>query len=305
MMTTPPPPRHLPHGAPAVPGGLLAGRRAARIRAIANSSQLPQERALADSMVMTAWLTAAQRARYAVSLRAGLQVEDFMERLADERRVVLEEGADPVEDELASAAEAERAARQLPLRVLEGALLLLALVLAVTLVVLGLRADGLSRSSLPPSAGPFLIGVAVLVILAAVVGTVASRRRDRSLLGWAVDRPGQLGRGLPMRRPLQGGSAGPAILSSLGPAVLVGLGIIAICVGAAVLLITLLSPDAATMTTAALWSLGGGVLALLLAVLAVQLRGRRLEQIVRRERAAEWFGDLRPTREADVDADEA
>lgn len=298
MMTTPPPPRHLPHGAPAVPGGLLAGRRAARIRAIANSSQLPEERALADSMVMTAWLTAAQRARYAVSLRAGSQVEDFMERLADERRVVLEEGADPVQDELASAAEAERAARQLPLRLLEGGLLLVALGLAVALVVLGLRAEDLSRSSLPPAAGPFLIAIAVLVILAGVLGTIATRRRDRTLLGWAVDRPGQLGRGLPMRRPLQGGSAGPAILSSLGPAVLVGLGIIAICVGAAVLLITLLSPDAATMTAAALWSLGGGVAALLLAVLTVQLRGRRLEQIVRRERAAEWFGDRRPADES-------
>ncbi|GAA1488476.1 hypothetical protein [Brachybacterium sacelli] len=28
----------------------------------------------------------------------------------------------------------------------------------------------------------------------------------------------------------------------------------------------------------------------MLAILAVQLRGRRLEQIVRRARAAEWFG---------------
>ena len=54
---------------------------------------------------MTAWLTAAQRARYAPSLRSGPSTEEFAERLADERRVVLEEGADPVADELASAAD--------------------------------------------------------------------------------------------------------------------------------------------------------------------------------------------------------
>ena len=97
----------LQHGAPAFSAGPFAGRHAARIRAIAISSQLPEERALADSMVMTAWLSAAQRETYAEQLRARPDAEDFVERLAEERRVVLVEGADPVSDELESAAEAE------------------------------------------------------------------------------------------------------------------------------------------------------------------------------------------------------
>ncbi|WP_193104278.1 hypothetical protein [Brachybacterium sp. FME24] len=299
MTNTPPPPRHLHHGAPAVPGGVLAGRQAARIRAIANSNLLPEERALADSMVMTAWLSAAQRAQYAVSLHAGSHAEAFMENLADERRVALDEGADPVADELASAAQAERAARQLPLRVLETVLLLGALGCVSALVVIGVRAEELSRTALPPATVPLLVTIGVAMVLAALVGTIATRRRDHRLLDWAVTRPGQLGRGLPMHRALQGDSAGPALLRLLGPALLVGIGIIAICVGAAVLLITLLSGDDSSLTTTALWSLGGGVLALLLAVVAVQLRGRRLEQIVRRARAAQWFGETGPLGETD------
>ena len=285
-----PPPRHLQHGAPAVSGGPFGGKHAARIRAIASSSQLPTERARADAIVMTAWLTAGQRAQYAPSLRAAGHGEDFVEHLADERRVVLEEGPDPQDDELDSARRAERSARQLPLRILETLLVLGAL---ACFTVAALRTEygaGMSRDALPDGIVPLLVGTVLCLIAGAVVGAVATRRRDHQLLDWAVSRPGQLGRGLPLRRPLQGGSVGPALLRGVGPAVLVAAGVIAICVGAAILLITLLSDADSEATTLALWLLGGGVLALLLAVIAVQLRGRRLEQIVRRARAAEWFG---------------
>ena len=125
------------------------------------------------------------------------------------------------------------------------------------------------------------IVLAVCLVAAAIVGTIATRRRDRLLLDWAVPRPGQLGRGLPVRRALQGGSAGPAVLRGLGPAGLVGAGILAICVGAAILLITLLSGEDPAATRLALWLLGGGVVSLLLAVIAVQLRSRRIVQMTR------------------------
>ena len=62
MSTPAPSPRHLPPSGPATPSGLFAGRQAAKIRAILNADLLPEERASADAMVMTAWLTAAQRA---------------------------------------------------------------------------------------------------------------------------------------------------------------------------------------------------------------------------------------------------
>jgi hypothetical protein len=288
-MTNTPSPRHLQHGAPVVPEGPFGGRQAARIRAIAGSNLLPEERALADALVMTAWLTASQRARYGETLRAASDADDILDGLADERRVVLSEGADPVDDELESAAVAERAARQLPLRLLEALLLLIAggLVAAVVLRVIDAEEPGLA--GVPVEAWPLAAGLGAALVAAAVVGAAATRRRDRSLLEWASGRPGQLGRGLPLLRPLQGDSAGPAVLRAVGPAVLFAAGIIAICIGAAVLLISLLNSQEGSMAPA-LWSLGGGVLALLLAVVAVQLRGRRLEQIVRRARAAEWYG---------------
>src|SRR5699024_4869446 len=122
MSTPPPPPRHLPRSDPSMPTGLFGGRQAARLRAVVNADLLPEERASADALVMTAWLSAAQRAQYAPTLRSGPHPEEFAQRLADERRVVLEEGADPVADELESAALAEREARQVPLRILEGVL---------------------------------------------------------------------------------------------------------------------------------------------------------------------------------------
>lgn len=239
---------------------------------------------------MTAWLSAPQREAYAGSLRARSHAEDFVERLADERRVVLAEGADPVADELESAAEAEQAARQTPLRVLEAVLMLGALVCFLLTVLRTEFAEGLSSEALPESALGLLTAAASCMVAAAVVGSIATRRRDRHLLDWAVSRSGQLGRGLPVRRPLQGDSAGPAVLRGVGPALLVAGGVLAICVGAAILLITLLSSADDAATTLALWMLGSGVVALLLAVAAVQLRGRRLEQNVRRARAAEWFG---------------
>lgn len=291
MSTPAPPPRHLPPTGSGTPTGLFGGRQAAKLRAIVSADLLPEERAAADALVMTAWLTPAQRAQYAPSLRSGHLAEEFAQRLADERRVVLEEGADPVADELESAARAERAARQLPLRVLETVLLLVVLGCAVAVVVLGLRAEGTGPAGrLLDQALPLLATMLVAALLAAVVGTAATRRRDRRLLDWAVSRPGQLGRGLPLHRPLQGESAGPAIAQVLGPALLVGAGVLAIVAGAAILLITPMIGDELGVADRAPWLLGGGAISLLGAVLVILLRQRRLLTSVRRARAAEWLG---------------
>lgn len=282
-------PRHLPPRASSGPlTGVLFGQ-AARLRAVVNADLLPRERAAADALVLTAWLSAAQRERYAPSLRAPGSVEEFAERLADERRVVLEEGADPVADEVGAAAEAERGARQIPLRLLEGALLLGALVCVVLTVLRSLDAADLSRH-LAAEAGPLLGGMLLCLVLAAVVGAVATRRRDRTLLDWAVSRPGQLGRGLPLRRPLQGESAAPVVLGSLGPALLLGAGVLAIVAGAAVLLLSLMLRAEIVATEQAPALLIGGVIALVAATAAVYLGGRRRERRARRVRASEWIG---------------
>ena len=252
---------------------------------------LPEDRAAADALVMTAWLTAAQRARYAPSLRSGPSTEEFAQRLADERRVVLEEGADPVDDELASAAEAEQRAGQLPLRVVEALLVAAALTMLAVTLVLGLRSEATALAARFPEHGPTLLVLALVAgLLAALVGTVATRRRDHLLLSWAVSRPGQLGRGLPLRRPLQGESAGPAVARSLGPALLVGAGVLMIVAGAALLLISPMLGDVAGVSHWAPWLLGGGAGALVVAVLLVYLRSRRVRTIARRARAAEWIG---------------
>lgn len=292
MSTPPPPPRHLPHSGPSMPTGLFGGRQAARLRAVVNADLLPEERASADALVMTAWLTAAQRAQYAPTLRSGPHPEEFARRLADERRVVLEEGADPVADELESAARAEREARQIPLRVLEGLLLAVAAGAVAWLVL-----AALGEEALPEALLPGIVVVVLPAVAAAVVGEVATRRRDRELLDWAVSRPGQLGRGLPVRRPLQGGSAGPAVVHSLGPALLVGAGVLAIVGGAAVLLITLMLREGSGAEALAPWLLGGGAAALVVAVLAVYLRSRRLLRLARRSRAAAWIGPSAPQEE--------
>lgn len=285
MSTPPPPPRHLPRSDPSMPTGLFGGREAARLRAVVNADLLPEERASADALVMTAWLSAAQRAQYAPTLRSGPHPEEFAQRLADERRVVLEEGADPVADELESAALAEREARQVPLRILEGVLLAVAAGAVVWMVLADMGGEALPEALLPG-----IVVVLLAAVAAAVVGEVATRRRDRALLDWAVSRPGQLGRGLPLRRPLQGGSAGPAVVQSLGPALLVGAGVLAIVGGAAVLLITLMLREDTGAAALAPWLLGGGAAALVVAVLAVYLRSRRLLRLARRARAAAWIG---------------
>ena len=285
MSTPPPPPRHLPRSDPSMPTGLFGGRQAARLRAVVNADLLPEERASADALVMTAWLSAAQRAQYAPTLRSGPHPEEFAQRLADERRVVLEEGADPVADELESAALAEREARQVPLRILEGVLLAVAAGAVVWMVLADMGGEALPEALLPG-----IVVVLLAAVAAAVVGEVATRRRDRALLDWAVSRPGQLGRGLPLRRPLQGGSAGPAVVQSLGPALLVGAGVLAIVGGAAVLLITLMLREDTGAAALAPWLLGGGAAALVVAVLAVYVRSRRLLRVTRRPRAAAWIG---------------
>ena len=297
MSTPAPPPRHLPHDGPATPSNQFDGRQAARLRAAVSADLLPQERASADALVMTAWLTAEQRALYAPSLGSGPGTEEFAQRLADERRVVLEEGADPVEDELESAEQAERAARQLPLRLVEAVLLVVAFGLALITMVQSLRSDAAEIADRLPEQGVALLVLAVVCgLLAALVGAVATRRRDRMLLDWAVSRPGQLGRGLPLRRPLQGDSAGPAVARSLGPALLVGAGVLLIVAGAALLLISPMLGDLGGYSVWAPWLLGGGFAALLVAVALVYIRSRRVRQISRRSRAAQWVGPT-PLRE--------
>lgn len=291
MSTPAPPPRHLPRSESVTPPGLFGGRQTARLRAIVNADLLPEERASADALVMTAWLSAAQRAHYAPSLRAGHHPEEFIQRLADERRVVLEEGADPVSDELDSARQAEQDARQLPLRLVEAALLLVVLGCFVATVVQSIRSEGSGLADRLPELAPQLLATLVVAaLLAAIIGKVATWRRDRILLDWAVSRPGQLGRGLPLRRPLQGESAGPALVQALGPALLVGAGVLAIVAGAAILLITLMLGDEQGMGEYAPWLLGGGAVSLVAAVLAIYLRHRRLLKVMRRARAAEWLG---------------
>lgn len=291
MSTPVPPPRHLPHDGPATPSNLFGGRQAARLRAAVSADLLPEERASADALVMTAWLTPDQRARYASSLRSGPGTEEFAQRLADERRVVLEEGADPVQDELESAEQAEQAARQLPLRLVEAVLLLVAFALTTITVIQSLRSEAPEITDRLPEQGVVLLVVALVSgLLAALVGALATRRRDRMLLDWAVSRPGQLGRGLPLHRPLQGDSAGPAVARSLGPALLVGAGVLMIVAGAALLLISPMLGDLGGYSVWAPWLLGGGFAALLLAVVLVYLRSRRVRQISRRSRAAEWVG---------------
>ena len=282
-------PRHLPPRGSAGPlaGGLFG--QAARLRAVVSADLLPRERAAADALVLTAWLSTAQRERYAPSLRSPGSVEEFSERLADERRVVLEEGADPVPDEADAAAEAERTARQVPLRILEGVLLLAALACVVLTVLRSLEASDLP-AHLAAEAGPLLGGMLLALVLAGLVGAIATRRRDRLLLDWAVSRPGQLGRGLPLESPLQSESAGPVVLRSLGPAILLGAGILAIVAGAAVLLLSLMLRTDIIAADQAPALLIGGVVALVAATAAVYVSGRRRELAARRVRASEWIG---------------
>lgn len=286
------PPRHLQHAASSHHGALFPGRGAARLRALASSDALPRERAMADATVLTAWLTAAQRARYAPALRAGEDLDTFVERLAEERRVVLEEGAEPVADEVTAAASAERRARQPLLRVLEG-LALAAMVLAVVRVVLlALAAEAGVVPEQPRLALLWTGGAAAALLVAAVLGSAATRRRDRVLLDWASGRPGQLARGVPVARPLQRLSAGPAILAVLGPVLLLGAGLLAAVTGAGLLLFQLLSRDAPALVEAAIVLLVAGTAGFLLALALTALRTRRLGLIVRRAQAVEWLGPL-------------
>src|SRR5699024_121440 len=130
---------------------------------------------------------------------------------------------------------------------------------------------------------------------AGVGGRVATRRRARALLSWAVRRPGQLGRGVPVTRALQGESLGPALVATLAPVLLLGIGIVGMFFGAAVLLLVLLSREDASMTTPALVSLIGAALALLLSIVLYILRGLRRDLVARRARAIEWFGPVLDT----------
>lgn len=297
-----------------MPSGLLGGRRAARLRSIAAAPWLPHERATADATVMAAWLTTPQRARYAPTLRAGDDLDEFVTRLGDERRVALEEGVERIEDELASAAEAERAARQTVLRVLEGVLILVALAATVlfaradsAVAELGrLGEEGGLGSLLQQARGDalttgtgFLMVALVALVAAAVVGGAATRRRDRRMLDWAVSRPGQLGRGIPVRRPLQMTSVGVTLVMVVGPVLLTGFAIVGAFVGAAVLLIMLISRDDPSLITTGWILVGSAVAALVIAVVLFNLRMRRMELRMRRSMASEWLGRYGSRRTSD------
>lgn len=273
-------------------GPFTLPRTAARVRELVRSDQLPDERALADAAVLTEWLSPAQRAQYAPSLRAVDDPDAFVERLADERRVVLEEGADPVADEVEDAARAERAARQTPLRVLEGVLLAGVLACFVGIIWLSMEGDLQGLTSTPTWVPELAAGLVSCLVAAAVVGAVATSRRDRAMLSWAVSRPGQLGRGIPLLSALQVQSAGPSLLRSLGAAFMFGAGILATVAGAAILLITLVLRSEQDYTTLALVILVGGVVAFLVSVLLFRWYSRRLERVVRRAQAVQWFGPV-------------
>ena len=267
-------------------------RQAARVRELVRADLLPEERALADATVLTAWLSPAQRARYAPSLRAVDDPDEFVERLADERRVVLEEGADPVPGEVEEAAAAERAARQTPLRVLEAVLLAGALACFVAIVLL-LEASDLRNLDATPAWVPELaVGLVCCLVGAAVIGAVATRRRDSAMLSWAVSRPGQLGRGIPLRRSLQAQSVGPAVLGSLGPAALIGVGVLTMVAGAALALISLMLRTDQDLTVPGIIAFVAGVIAFGVGVLLFYRRSRQLETIIRRTQSLQWFGPL-------------
>ena len=208
----------------------LPPRHRRRMRRIIDAAQVTAasgDRATADAAVLARWLSGEQRGRYAPWLRSGDDPVEFVARLADERRVVLEEGADPVPDELDSAAAAEHEARQIPLRVLETVWVLAALGCFGGMIVL--HEEALSLAVL-------MGGAALSLVLAGATGAWATRRRDRRLLDWAVSRPGQLGRGIPVATPLQKETLGPALLIPLAPAALLGAGVIGIVAGAGVLI---------------------------------------------------------------------
>lgn len=262
-------------------------RQTARLRAEAASDAQPRDRAAADATVLAAWLSPAQRERYAPSLRAVGDLDAFVARLAEERRVVLEEGAEPVGDEIDAAAHAEDAARQTGLRVLEGvavtALLLLVILAAVTVL-----RDPAPPAELAVRIGPLLAVAALALVVAAVAASLAVHRRSRAMLDWAVARPGQLGRGVPVRHPLQRASAPTELAISLGLGALLVASVLSVFVGAALLLVDLLLREGLLGLAPTLTLLVAGAVGLVVVVALGALRSRRTELLLRRGQAIEW-----------------
>lgn len=280
-------PRPEPTPADASPDD-LGGREAAQLRRYAASSALPDERAQADAIVLTAWLTPQQRAAYASHLRSGGDLDAFVEVLAQERRVVLEEGAEEVPGELEAAAQAERSARQTPLRWAEGAALVLTAGFLAALITVAVQAGREVLSDPLPAAA--MLGATLLCLIGAgVLGAVAARRRDRALLDWAAARGGQLGRGLPLVRPLQTAGIGPRLLTAVLPPVLIGAGILLATVGAGMLVYLLLVREAPGLVVISLVLLAAGAAAFVAAMVWSAIRTRRADLAARRELAVEWF----------------
>ncbi len=272
-------------------------RVVARLRAAASSDLEPPEKALAHAIAVADWLGPERRAAYAhVSGwdRDGeLGVEEFVDLVASERRVALEEGIDPMPDELESAARAEQGARQMPLRILEALLLVLAFAAFLATVLVDIiENDG--RNTVSDVAILLLSTAVALVLLAAAAGSVARRLRDRRLLAWAVARRGQLARGIPVRRPLQRVTLGPSFVRALGPALMLALGVASAVAGALILLLSLLDPSSMPTEVGALL-LALGVVCFGLSVLWFRLNSRWTEETVRRAQSVAWLGEpLRP-----------
>lgn len=269
----------------------------ARLRAAASSDLEPPEKALAHAIAVADWLGPERRAAYAHASgwdRDGeLGVEEFVDLVASERRVALEEGIDPMPDELESAAQAERDARQVPLRILEAILLVLACA-AFLAAALSDITQNEGRDGLPGVAVLLLPAAVALVLLAAAAGSVARRLRDRRLLAWAVAQRGQLARGIPVRRPLQRVTLGPSIVRALCPALMLALGVASAVAGALILLLSLLDPSSMPTGVGALL-LALGVVCFGLSVLWFRLNSRWTEETVRRAQSVAWLGEpLRP-----------
>ena len=281
--------RHLRHAAGGAELGPAMRRQAARLRAEASSDAQPRDRAAGDATVLAAWLSPEQRARYAPSLRAGGDLEAFVARLAEERRVVIEEGPDPMGDEIAEAARAEGEARQTPLRVLEGVAVGVLVLLVVLAVVLPLRSSP-TPQELAWTVGPLVAGALLALVVAAVSASLAVHRRSQHMLDWATARPGQLGRGIPVRHPLQRAAAPTELAISLFLGMLLVASVLSVFVGAALLLVDLLLREGllgmgATITLFVAGAVGLGVFVALSA-----LRSRRTELLLRRGAAVEWMG---------------
>lgn len=145
---------------------------------------------------------------------------------------------------------------------------------AVTGLLVALSATGLALA-------------VVVMALTGIAGAVRNRRVRPALLEWTVQRPGQLGRGLP---GLEGAGTGAAVLGSILPwVVIAGWVVVAFClpVSAVVLLTSLLGFELEWFLTCLAFFAGSVALAYLLVHLS-RWFGRRSEADARVAEAFAW-----------------